>query len=873
MRRPYRAKNNPSKIAPLIRAVSRRPALSIFLFGILALLLIAGLGYPLINRTLPNIEDVNAIAKRQTTLIYAADGSNLSMLFRENRTIVPLSKISPKLRNAVVAIEDERFYKHKGIDYTGILRAAVRDVASREVAEGGSTITQQYVKNAYFSPERTLTRKLKEAMLAYRLEKNFTKEQILVRYLNTIYLGDGAYGVETASRTYFGKPASDLSLAESATIAGLIRAPEVYNPHRNPKTALKRRNIVLEKMVSLGLASEKEAAWAKSSALGMVPKKPPAEIAPYFVEWVKESLANRFDSSMLYSQGLRIYTTLDPKIQHAAEKAATSRLNQPGDPDVAVVAIEPSTGAVKAVVGGRDFSKQKFNLATQGRRQPGSAFKPFTLAAAMLEGASPDLLYDSSSPQSFQIDAGKVWKVRNYSGYGGGKIDLWRATAISSNVVFAKVIVDVGAKKVADLAKNAGITTPINTDPAIALGGLKDGVSPLEMASAYATFANSGVHLDPFGVTKVTTAEGKLLYEHKANPKRAMEESVAYLVTKALKNVIDWGTGTAAYINRPAAGKTGTTDDYSDAWFVGYTPDLSVAVWVGYRDVARPMKDIRGISVTGGTFPAKIWGDFMASALKGTETRRFPDPPRGTLVSADICTDNGKLASEYCPNVKASRFLKKFRPKKYCSDHPGVIVPDVVGKELGLAASLLESDGFKWTTERRISSSPANTVIEENPRGGEKAKQGATIALIVSAGKTSVPLLIGLTEEGAVKELEGVGLKAAKKYAASAKPDGTVVNQDPPAGRPVEPGSTVTLTISKATPSEGEGGVPNIIGKSSADARLTLEKAGYAVKSEQVTNLNQIEQFGFDVVVSQTPTAGTSAPKGSTVTIYVTPIR
>lgn len=866
MSRTRRSKKKRSFSSPVLAAIAKRPALALIITGVLLVTAIAAVGYPIIASDLPDVGNVNAIAKRQTTIVYAADGSPLSMLYQQNRTIIPLSKISPKIRSAIVAVEDERFYKHGGIDYWGILRAIFRDVTSGELAEGGSTITQQYVKNAYFSQERTLTRKVKEAILSYRLEKNYSKDEILEKYLNTIYLGDGTYGVEAASRNYFDKPASDLTLAESATLVGLVKAPEFYNPHRNPEGALKRRDTVIDQMVALGMSSKREASWAKSLSLGVVPEKELPARAPYFIDWIKESLAKRFGDSALYSQGLRIYTTLDTKMQAAAEKAAAEHLNEEDDPEVAVVAVDPSSGAVKAMVGGRDYAMRKFNLASQGQRQPGSAFKTFTLATAIAEGASPDALYDSTSPTSLEIPGGKTWTVKNYSGYGEGKIDLWRATALSNNVVYARLILEVGAKKVAEFAKKAGISTPVNADPAIALGGLKDGVSPLEMASAYATFANGGLLNEPYGVAKVTTTDGKLLYEHKVKQTRSFDEAVAYLVTRALKNVIDWGTGTSAAIGRPAAGKTGTTDDYSDAWFAGYTPDLAAAVWVGYPDENQPMTDVQGITVTGGSFPARIWSDFMGAALEGRVDKRFADAPPGSLVTVDTCTETGKLANGFCPTVKDAVYLKKYKPKKVCTTHNGVSVPDVTGKDLASAKATVESAGLKWSVEKRISSSPVGLVLEQNPKDGEKVKPDTAVTLIISAGKANVPSVIGLPDAEAVKAIEREGLKVKKVYALSSAPEGTVVNQNPGPGRDVEPGSTVTITISGSATTL----VPDVVGKTRAEALSLLENAGYEVDIVEVTDPSEIERAGSDRVVSQSPEGGAELSRGSLVTINVT---
>jgi len=833
------------------------------------------------TRNLPDIGDVKAIIKNQTTYIYAADGTLITRLFQENRTIVPLKEISPTLRKAVITVEDQRFYEHKGVDYIRIVGALIRDIKDRGAAQGGSTITQQYVKNAYFSPEKTITRKLREAFLATKLERTYSKDQILEKYLNTIYFGNGAYGIEAAAQSYFGVPASKLNLEQSALLAGMIKAPETYNPYKNPEGAMKRRNLVLNIMVENGHVKAGEAAEIKERRLAILPKQQSYQgIAPYFTEWIVRSELKKigFDEKAVFSQGLKVRTTLNPHMQESAELAWKKYLPSPRDPDVAIVAIEPKSGAVKAMVGGKDFNKQKFNVAAQGGRQPGSAFKPFTFATALMEGVSPDDGFDASSPRTFDVPGSTPWKVHNYSGESGaGIMSLRRATAISVNVIYAELIMKVGVDKVVKVAKGLGITSELNADPAITLGGLEEGVTPLEMAAAYATFANKGQRNIPFGVESVEMANGEVIYKHKPEPKEAIDEAVAYLVTDVLRGVIQGGTGTRARIDRAAAGKTGTSQKYADAWFCGYTPDLAAAVWVGYKEENKPMTNVRGIRVAGGTFPAQIWATFMKRALKDVKASNFDKAPSGSLTHVLMCDETNLAATEFCPDTSNHVFVRKYKPKdiKKCNVHQPIPVPELIGLTQAEAVNKLTELKLSYNVTNKPFDGPTGQVIEQNPTAGTEVKEGTVVEISVSikadpsqdGSAITVPNVVGMSADEAINELESKGFVVTGEYRLSNEPQNKVIGQRPPSGFLAEPGATVTIVIS------GESGsvlVPDVTGRSEARAREILESRGFGVVVHSDNDSEHLRTYGIGIVSNQNPKARARAERGSKVSIYVT---
>jgi penicillin-binding protein 1A len=629
-------------LCPIVRALAappdpRLPAWRRFLrpvAGALTLTLLAGAlaGLPAAamlggsvkaaSAGLPDLANLQPLSQPERTQVYDRDGHLIEVLHDEqDRIVVPLTSMPQVLRDAVLAAEDERFYQHHGIDDRGILRALLANLIQGQTVQGGSTITQQLVRNAYPDlRDRSLVRKVKEASLAAQLEERMTKDQILEAYLNRVYFGAGYYGVEAASRGYFGRHVADLSLAQAATLAGLIREPEGANPRNSPDRAVQRRNTVLQQMVSLDMVSPTSAAKATRTALKIQPPRETGGRYPWFIDALKRQLMDdpRLGGTVaerrrnLYEGGLRIITTLDTTVQQQAERAAATWRPASG-PDVALVSLDPRNGAVRAMVGGRNYSRHKFNLAIQAERQAGSSFKPFVLAAAMDDGISPDSLWESSGFSSDDV-CGVPWKVENFEGHGSGKIPLREATWHSVNGVYARVMARLCPSKVVSMAKRAGVDVPEAQShaPSIALGSAN--VTPIQMASAYATFANLGVYQKPILFTQISR-HGQTLIDNHPQGERRISAALAYQVTDVLKGVVRSGTGTAAQIGRPEAGKTGTTQDFRDAWFIGYTPQLSTAVWMGDPQQEVPMQDVGGIRVTGGSYPARIWHDFMAAAL------------------------------------------------------------------------------------------------------------------------------------------------------------------------------------------------------------------------------------------------------------------
>lgn len=606
-------------------------ALPLITMGILAGLLLAGLHtVAAVQQDLPSLEAQGEVELAQTTQIFAADGTPLAYLHgEENRTLISGKEIPDILRYAVVAIEDERYYSHTGVDFEGLMRAFVTNVRTQSVSEGFSTITMQLVGNLYLDrTDISLTRKWNEMVLAWQMERKYSKNEILVMYLNTVYFGSNAYGVEAAARTYFDKDPKDLTLSEAALLAGLPQAPSVYSPRRHPEKALERRNLVLAKMLELGYITKEEYQKAVAEPLELAPYSPYTKVEePYVVAYVRKLLIDMFGEERVFAGGLRVETTINPDYQKLATEAIASTLDQEDDPSASLVCIETKTGYIRAMVGGKDYDSSKFNLAVQAKRQPGSAFKTFCLVAALEKGIDPYNTYYMSMPVSLTYPGAPApWGVETYGNTYYGLSTVVQATLRSDNTVYAQMALDVGAEHIVDVAHRMGITSELNADPAIALGGLRDGVSPLEMASAYATLANGGEHIEPTIILRVKDANGKVLWE--ANPKRtqAISAAAAYEATRILEMNIQRGTGTKADIDRPAAGKTGTTTEWRDAWFCGYTPHLSTTVWVGHPETQIPMKNVHGIRVTGGSFPAIIWQKFMYKADRDYPEEDFAKP-------------------------------------------------------------------------------------------------------------------------------------------------------------------------------------------------------------------------------------------------------
>jgi penicillin-binding protein 1A len=632
----------------------------VVLLGVLGVVVTLALTLLIMSAGLPDLRsDPRALQVAETSIVYAADGSVLAEWYDEqDRTVVPNDAIPAQLKQAAVAIEDKRFYEHTGVDPEAIARALSINSKAGEIRQGGSTITQQTVKLLFTDGKRTLTRKVEEALLALSLETRADKDDVLSVYLNTVYFGSGAYGVESAARRFFGSTAQELTLPQCALLAGCIQSPTRYDPFRDPAAALERRNLVLREMRDQGYITAEDAGHALGEPLGVQEPTPAdRQFAPYFVEYVRRDLLERIGSERLYRGGLRIYTTLDPAAQRAAEAAAASVLPDATDPEVAIASVRWSDGAVVALVGGRDFAAEQFDLATQGRRQTGSAFKPFVLAAALEQGHDLDSTWEAS-PFSAPVKD-EVWLVENYeNSISGGSYTLRDATVWSINTVYARVIMAVGPESVVNVAHRMGITTPIDADPAIALGGLARGVSPLEMASAYGTIANKGIAVVPSGIARVTNDRHSVIYEPERTGVRAISEDFADTIAGVLGEVYTRGTGAGANFGQPGAVKTGTSQSWRDAWLVGYSGELSTAVWVGYPREQKPMEDVHGIRVTGGSYPARVWKEFMqvAAADSGAAAaaEELTEAPRAVPGAEHaiylLCAESMRVARPDCPD-------------------------------------------------------------------------------------------------------------------------------------------------------------------------------------------------------------------------------
>ena len=642
---------------PLGRPRLKRLRLAFILFGLSLLALVStAFGMMMaVASDLPQLENQTEFRPSQNSLLVDVRGQYLATLADQGRIIVPHKDIAPNMQRAIISVEDERFYENDGVDLRGIGRALVTDLTTRSAAQGGSTITQQFVKNTTQAQNRrTVLEKIREAALAYHLTRKWSKRKILTEYLNSIYFGNGAYGIESAARTYFGSTsvhfgcgrpenrcASQLLPHEAALLAGMVASPSAFDPIVNPEAAKRRRKIVLAKMLEQGYITRTE---YEGSTRAEVPTRnttqPPkaqaaSKSAAYFATWVRQQVVERFGARKALLGGLKVQTTIDLGMQRRAEDAITKWLgNPPSGPSAALVAINNTTGEVRAMVGGNDYDRSPFNLATQGQRQPGSAFKPFVLATALRQGISPGSTWTSAKQVIDVPDSIEKFTVNNYEDAYSGVSTLARATTFSDNAVYAQVGIKAGTKRIARTAERMGIRTPVSTNLAITLGGLKHGVTPLDMAHAYQTFATGGLLVTgslgagrrgPVGIRKVTLRDDRkqVLRRNRKIRKRVITREVANTTTSILESVVRDGTAKVASLGKVRAwGKTGTTENYGDAWFVGATDKYTVAVWVGYPGGLRPMTtEYRGEPVAGGTFPAQIWHDFMVSVLQGDQDR------------------------------------------------------------------------------------------------------------------------------------------------------------------------------------------------------------------------------------------------------------
>ncbi len=740
----------------------------------------------------------------QRSTIYASDGKTvLAHIYLDNREVVPLHRINPIVIKAVLAIEDSQFYNHGAIDLQSVIRAVAANIRAGHFAQGGSTITQQLVKNTLGSTDPTLERKFKELALAERVEQYYTKDQILELYLNDVFLGNNVYGIGTAARFYFHEPASQLNLPQAALLAGLIQSPSYDDPIKHPRHAYLRRNDVLNRMIALGQIHDPNGV---STARGEAAKNHPIVLhaggnylptPPFLVDYVRQGLIDdpngwygvlgntpRERENTLKEGGLDIITTLKPDWQHAAQKAA----NQPWalspanpgyspEPDVAIVSLATHSGAIRTMLSGRDYLKDQLNLVTMPH-QPGSSFKPYVLATAFEQGIPPTATFSGAQGPvagCFNQD-GSVWNVTNAEGTSLGSLNLYDATADSVNAVFARLTEQVGPQNVADMAHRLGITTPL--PPVCALGTGSVGITPLDQASGYQTFANSGVHCTPFAVGEIRR-NNKVLYDQNPDCNRVLAAPIANLLNKVLEGPITYGTAASVFASGwgkwPIRGKTGTADSNKELWFSGYTRQVTTAVWVGSPHNPYPMPNYWGTSVFGGTIAAPIWKAYMLQILQGMPARQFPPAQLGR-------------------------------------------VPSVVGMSEKDAIQTLRQAGFKPDPKIVQSYLPQGQVLSQDPGGGAQSVAGITVHIDVSNGvakKVTVPSVKGLSLSSAEAALSAINVTPVVVYRQTSDQslNGVVLGVSPDAGTVVLEGTSATLYVWDAptpspspTPSPGPGG-------------------------------------------------------------------
>ncbi len=622
----------------------------------------------------------------QASKIFSEDGELLNSFFVENRVYVELEEIPRELEQAIIAIEDQNFYDHRGIDLMGIARALLSNIREGRIAEGGSTITQQLARSALLTHDRTIYRKLQEMYLALQFERLYTKSEILEMYLNEIFLGHNSYGVQSASNMYFGRDVSELNLQESAMLAGLPRSPNYYSPLNNREAATHRRNVVLNRMAELDFISENEARSAKQEELSVAESQQEEEIdefARYFVKHVRKRLLNMFGAEMVYGGGLRVKTTLDSELQEQAESSLETALEDnllptveretlasKKQPQYSLTTIDPETGQIKAMIGGR--GDDSFNRSTQATRQPGSAFKPFVYGAAVEEGYSPgDTVYDIPRPSPKPDSTYQIWPV-NFEHEYHGIVSLRHALAQSLNVAAVNLINELGVRNVTDFSERMGITTFVEQDYyddhySLALGGLTRGVTPLQMTSAYSVFANEGIWVEPYVIEEVRDREGNLIYESNPSRRAVLSEAENYLALEMLKSVIEEGTGWRADIEGEVAGKTGTTNDFTDAWFVGMTPDLATGIWIG-EDSPRRMTYPQ-IGRLGSAHATMVWERYKSKINEEMDMEfsenSFSRPEE--IVTREIDPVTGKLPSENPPVTTEEIFIEDNLPREESS--------------------------------------------------------------------------------------------------------------------------------------------------------------------------------------------------------------
>lgn len=671
--------HRPSK-HPVLRALFTVLRVTALLFAVTVVGVVAGT-IASIAPGLPDTEGLDSWVPNQATRIYSSDNKLLARLYVENREFVPITEIPEHLQQATVAIEDARFFNHIGADPKALLRAVVNNIRNKDVyGQGGSTITEQLAKNLFLNQQKTFSRRLQQMMLALKIERRYSKEEILEMYLNEVCYGSGAFGVQAASKLYFHKPACELTLAEAALLAGLPRRPSFYSPFENPDAAKARQELVLHKMVAQGDLTTEEAETAIREKLNIAPRKNLGEARieyPYFTTYAIRELVARYGVDMIYKGGLAVYTTLNTEVQRAAEEAIHEGLKDRSNRNVtqgALVCIKTSDGSLLAIVGGRSYRESQWNRATQSRRQPGSSFKPYLYAAAMENGFTPNSVI-RDSPVSYPGAGGHPWRPKNYDGKYRGSITLRRALATSVNVVAVKLMEQVGVDKVIETARRMGISSPLDPYLPLALGA--SGITLLEHAGAYCAFATGGLRVEPTTILRVLDHTGRPIDSLVPRVQRVLNPQTAEAVRSMLLTAVESGTGRNARIpNYQVAGKTGTTSGGKDAWFMGFTPDLTCGIWMGNDHNERMYRP------SGGFFCAPVWKKFMVRALtitksqrrrfdanseKVKETRERGEEKTRTLR---LCTESGMLATANCPSAYQEKFARGKGPKDYCDLHP-----------------------------------------------------------------------------------------------------------------------------------------------------------------------------------------------------------
>ena len=875
-----------------------------FLVG---LIFASATAYGFVTAISTNLPDLSQFDGRTTSL--AQDGSiwvtsetgtprRIAILRSDqSRVIVPSKGISKVMKDAVVAVEDKRFYAHNGVDLPGIGRAVFNRFASG-TNEGASTITQQLVKNTYLTSAQTVERKVREASLAWQLEQRWPKDRILTAYLNTVYFGHNTYGVESASKYYFGTSARNLDPADSALLAAVLKSPTTYDPINNPEAALARRNVVLKAMAAQGFIDADTAAVEQGRRLlpvNRIEPKPLDTNYPYWAQFITEQLVNRFGTAQTFGGGMKVVTTLDLHQQQLAEQALEDRLQGKRMPQAAIVSIDPRSGEVLAMAGGKPYSvRHQFNVPADAHRQPGSAFKPFVYLAALEKGVRPTTTFPSAK-QLFDLGGGQFWYVTNSEAKYGKDLQLPEAMAVSDNTVFAQLTMLIKPAAIADVAHRLGILSPIDEgQPAIGLGGLFVGVTPLEMAQAYATIANNGKRvggsilfhtpdsgitdpsMEPISIKRIEFPDGTTLINTPIAVQAVPEED-ALEVTKSMRGVIRYGTGKAANIGRPAAGKTGTTSDYKDAWFVGSTPQRTVATWVGFENPARPMRtQFNGSPVYGGTIPALIWSDYMRASLRGQEVEDWPEPLGTPSLPVSVDPRTGQRVPPGCKYAQVIVWAEALAPMELGPCESNLIsVPDFTASNKRKANSIVTGSGLQIRFQYRAAQpgDRPGTVVVQSPMPLSAVEPGSIVTLVIARRVPGVlvPDVVASesqpsTIEGAVARLLAAQFRVVidDQQDAEGLPLGSVVAQSPDAGEPAPLRSVVTLS---ASGSYNGSIVPNVAGRTVEEARTDLARVGLiagAINADGLLN-------PADRVFSIEPSPGSKVPRGTKITLYVSP--